>query len=156
MALQIESYDDSVSPCRREVEAPTVPQPATLQAAIDLLVAPIPISLSWLHESPCGGAFLGAKDPAIGLEIRLLRPADAEAITQAASRPAMHFFEPKSPGQQARAMVFWARNLFVHLRIQTVTETGLQEPCKHRWAFEPAYANWIRRRIGGRPVEIIA
>ena len=47
-------------------------------------------------------------------------PADAEAIAEAASRPTMRFVEPKSPQQQARAMVFRTRDLFVRQRTQTI------------------------------------
>lgn len=46
--------------------------------------------------------------------------ADAEAIAEAASRPTMRFVEPKSPRQQARAMVFRTRDLFVRQRTQTI------------------------------------
>jgi transposase len=46
--------------------------------------------------------------------------ADAEAIAEAASRPTMRFVEPKSPQQQARAMVFRTRDLFVRQRTQTI------------------------------------
>ena len=46
--------------------------------------------------------------------------ADAEAIAEAASRPTMRFVEPKSPQQQARAMVFRTRELFVRQRTQTI------------------------------------
>ncbi|GGO55400.1 Transposase [Roseovarius pacificus] len=42
--------------------------------------------------------------------------ADAEAIVEAASRPTMRFVDPKSPQQQARAMVFRTRDLFVRQR----------------------------------------
>ena len=46
--------------------------------------------------------------------------ADAEAIAEAASRPTMRFVEIKSSEQQARAMVFRTRQLFVHQRTQTI------------------------------------
>lgn len=71
---------------------------------------------------------------ALGHEIRLVPPvyvkpfvkrqkndaADAEAIAEAASRPTMRFVEPKSPRQQARAMVFRSRDLFVRQRTQLI------------------------------------
>ena len=46
--------------------------------------------------------------------------ADAEAIAEAATRPTMRFVEPKTPEQQARAMVFRTRELFVRQRTQTI------------------------------------
>lgn len=69
-----------------------------------------------------------------GHEIRLVPPAyvkpfvkrqkndvaDAEAIAEAATRPTMRFVEPKTPEQQARAMVFRTRELFVRQRTQTI------------------------------------
>jgi transposase len=45
---------------------------------------------------------------------------DTEAIAEAASRPPMRFVEPKSARQQARAMVFRTRDLFVRQRTQTI------------------------------------
>ena len=45
---------------------------------------------------------------------------DAEAIAEAASRPTMRFVEIKSSEQQARAMVFRTRQLFVRQRTQTI------------------------------------
>lgn len=71
---------------------------------------------------------------ALGHEVRLVPPAcvkpfvkrqkndaaDAEAIAEAASRPAMRFVEPKTPKQQARAMVFSTRDLFVRQRAQSI------------------------------------
>lgn len=70
----------------------------------------------------------------LGHDIRLVPPAyvkpfvkrqkndaaDAEAIAEAASRPTMRFVEPKSPQQQARAMVFRTRDLFVRQRTQNI------------------------------------
>ena len=46
--------------------------------------------------------------------------ADAEAIAEAASRPTMRFVEVKSSEQQARAMVFRTRQLFVRQRTQAI------------------------------------
>jgi len=71
---------------------------------------------------------------ALGHNVRLVPPAyvkpfvkrqkndaaDAEAIAEAASRPTMRFVEPKSPQQQARAMVFRTIELFVRQRTQTI------------------------------------
>lgn len=45
---------------------------------------------------------------------------DAEAITVAATRPTMRFVPVKSPEQQARAMVFRTRDLFVRQRTQLI------------------------------------
>lgn len=83
----------------------------------------------------CATAHFWAREiGALGHEIRLVPPAyvkpfvkrqkndaaDAEAIAEAASRPTMRFVEPKSPRQQARAMVFRTRDLFVRQRTQTI------------------------------------
>ena len=46
--------------------------------------------------------------------------ADAEAITEAAQRPTMHFVAVKSEAQQARAMLFHTRDLLVRQRTQTI------------------------------------
>ena len=46
--------------------------------------------------------------------------ADAEAITEAAQRPTMHFVAVKSEAQQAQAMLFHARDLLVRQRTQTI------------------------------------
>ena len=63
----------------------------------------------------------------LGHEVRLLPPAyvkpfvkrqkydaaDAEAIVEAAMRPSMRFVMPKAESQQASAMIFRTRDLFV-------------------------------------------
>jgi transposase len=70
----------------------------------------------------------------LGHEVRLLPPAyvkpfvkrqkndaaDAEAIAEAAVRPTMRFVAVKSEQQQARAMVFRTRDLFVRQRTQLI------------------------------------
>ena len=83
----------------------------------------------------CATAHYWAREiGALGHNVRLVPPAyvkpfvkrqkndaaDAEAIAEAASRPTMRFVEPKSPQQQARAMVFRTRDLFVRQRTQTI------------------------------------
>ena len=83
----------------------------------------------------CATAHYWAREiGALGHTVRLVPPAyvkpfvkrqkndaaDAEAIAEAASRPTMRFVEPKSPRQQARAMVFRTRDLFVRQRTQTI------------------------------------
>ncbi len=83
----------------------------------------------------CSTAHYWAREIAeFGHEIRLVPPAyvkpfvkrqkndvaDAEAIAEAATRPTMRFVEPKTPEQQARAMVFRTRELFVRQRTQTI------------------------------------
>ena len=83
----------------------------------------------------CATAHYWAREiGALGHNVRLVPPAyvkpfvkrqkndaaDAEAIAEAASRPTMRFVEPKSPQQQARAMVFRTRELFVRQRTQTI------------------------------------
>jgi transposase len=83
----------------------------------------------------CATAHYWAREiGALGHDIRLVPPAyvkpfvkrqkndaaDAEAIAEAAGRPTMRFVEPKSPRQQARAMAFRTRDLFVRQRTQTI------------------------------------
>jgi transposase len=46
--------------------------------------------------------------------------ADAEAIVEAASRPTMRFVVLKSEDQQARAMLFRSRQMFIGQRTQTI------------------------------------
>ncbi len=46
--------------------------------------------------------------------------ADAEAITEAAERPTMHFVAVKTEAQQAQAMLFHIRDLLVRQRTQTI------------------------------------
>ena len=46
--------------------------------------------------------------------------ADAEAITEAAQRPTMHFVAVKTEAQQAQAMLFHTRDLLVRQRTQTI------------------------------------
>lgn len=48
------------------------------------------------------------------------RRPDAEAIVVAAQRPEMRFVEPKSEGQQARAVLFRARERLIHQRTELV------------------------------------
>lgn len=98
----------------------------------------------------CATAHYWAREiGALGHDVKLIPPAyvkpfvkrqkndvaDAEAIAEAASRPTMRFVEPKSCRQQARAMAFRTRDLFVRQRTQTInalrahlTEHGLIAP----------------------------
>nr|WP_246299993.1 hypothetical protein [Sinorhizobium psoraleae] len=46
--------------------------------------------------------------------------ADAEAIAVAARQPEMRFVEPKTPAQQARAVLFRGRERLVHQRTELV------------------------------------
>jgi len=86
-------------------------------------------------KEACATAHFWAREiSALGHEVRLVPPAyvkpfvkrqkndaaDAEAIAEAASRPTMRFVEPKTPQQQARAMVFRTRDLFVRQRTQSI------------------------------------
>ena len=70
----------------------------------------------------------------LGHEVKLIPPqyakayvkrqkndrADAEAITEAASRPTMRFVEVKTVEQQSRAMLFRSRQMFVRQRTQSI------------------------------------
>jgi transposase len=70
----------------------------------------------------------------LGHEVRLIPPqyvkpfvkrqkndrADAEAITEAASRPTMQFVEIKTVDQQSRAMLFRSRQMLIAQRTQTI------------------------------------
>ena len=83
----------------------------------------------------CGGAHHWAREmERIGHVVRLIAPryvkpfikrqkndaADAEAIVEAALRPTMRYVEPKTGGQQARAMVFRTREQFVKQRTEAI------------------------------------
>jgi transposase len=85
----------------------------------------------------CGSAHHWAREmTALGHDVKLIAPqyvrpfvkrqkndaadADAEAIVIAAQRPEMRFVEPKSKEQQARAVLFRARERLVHQRIELV------------------------------------
>ena len=81
----------------------------------------------------CGGASFWARELVkAGHEVKLIAPqyvkpfvkrqkndsADAEAIVIAAQRPEMRFVPPKSEDQQARAVLFRARERLVHQRTE--------------------------------------
>ena len=83
----------------------------------------------------CGGAHhWGREIGALGHEVRLVPPvyvkpfvkrqkndaADAEAISEAASRPTMRFVAVKGKDQQARGMLFRVRDLLVRQRTQAI------------------------------------
>lgn len=83
----------------------------------------------------CGSASYWAREMAkFGHEVRLIPPqyvrpfvkrqkndaTDAEAIVIAAQRPEMRFTEPKTAEQQARAVLFRARERLVHQRTELV------------------------------------
>ena len=83
----------------------------------------------------CGGAHHWAREMIkFGHEVKLIAPqyvkpfvkrqkndaADAEAIVVAAQRPEMRFVEPRSEEQQARAVLFRARERLVHQRTDLV------------------------------------
>ena len=99
--------------------------------------------LSFLASQPgctvameaCASAhYWGREITSLGHEVRLVPPiyvkpfvkrhkndaADAEAITEAAQRPTMHFVAVKSEAQQAQAMLFHTRDLLVRQRTQTI------------------------------------
>jgi transposase len=83
----------------------------------------------------CGSAHYWARElAALGHEVKLIAPqyvrpfvkrqkndaADAEAIVTAARQPDMRFVEPKTVEQQARAVLFRARERIVHQRTELV------------------------------------
>jgi len=83
----------------------------------------------------CGGANYWARELLeLGHEVKLIAPqyvrpfvkrqkndaADAEAIVIAAQRPEMRFVEPKSEWQQAKAVLFRARERLVYQRTELV------------------------------------
>jgi transposase len=83
----------------------------------------------------CGTAHYWGREAAkLGHAVRLIAPvfvkpfvkrqkndaADAEAITEAASRPTMNFVAVKSEEQQAQTMLFRTRDLMVRQRTQTI------------------------------------
>ena len=83
-------------------------------------------------EACASAHYWGREITALGHEVKLVPPvyvkpfvkrhkndaADAEAITEAAQRPTMHFVEIKTEEQQARAMLFRTRDLLVRQRTQ--------------------------------------
>ena len=83
----------------------------------------------------CGSAHFWARELVkFGHAVKLIAPqyvrpfvkrqkndaADAEAIVTAAQRPEMRFVEPKTEAQQARAILFRARERIVHQRTELV------------------------------------
>ena len=83
----------------------------------------------------CGSAhYWGREIAKLGHTVKLIAPAyvkpfvkrqkndmaDAEAICEAAQRPTMRFVALKSANQQAAAVVFRTRDLFVRQRIQAI------------------------------------
>ena len=83
----------------------------------------------------CGSAHYWSREMVkLGHEVKLIAPqyvrpfvkrqkndaADAEAIVVAAQRPEMRFVMPKSENQQARAVLFRARERLVHQRTELV------------------------------------
>lgn len=83
----------------------------------------------------CGSASYWERElRKLGHEVKLIAPqyvrpfvkrqkndtADAEAIVIAAQRPEMRFVEPKTEDQQARAVLFRARERLVHQRTELV------------------------------------
>ncbi len=85
-------------------------------------------------EACASAHYWGREIAALGHEVRLVPPvyvkpfvkrhkndaADAEAITEAAQRPTMHFVAVKTEAQQAQAMLFHTRDLLVRQRTQTI------------------------------------
>ena len=128
-------------------------------------------------EACASAHYWGREALALGHEVRLVPPiyvkpfvkrskndaADAEAITEAAQRPTMHFVAVKSEAQQARAMLFHTRDLLVRQRTQTINalrghlaEYGVVAPQGRalQRACEPVKPIWIRsheNHTGPRP-----
>ena len=85
-------------------------------------------------EACASAHYWGREIAALGHEVRLVPPiyvkpfvkrhkndaADAEAITEAAQRPTMHFVAVKTEAQQAQGMLFRTRDLLVRQRTQTI------------------------------------
>ena len=85
-------------------------------------------------EACASAHYWGREIVALGHEVRLVPPiyvkpfvkrqkndaADAEAITEAAQRPTMHFVAVKTEAQQAQGMLFRTRDLLVRQRTQTI------------------------------------
>ena len=124
--------------------------------------------LSFLASQPgctvamgaCASAhYWGREIAALGHEVRLVPPiyvkpfvkrckndaADAEAITEAAQRPTMHFVAVKTEAQQAQGMLFRTRDLLVRQRTQTINalrghlaEYGVVAPQGRAWIVQLA------------------
>ena len=85
-------------------------------------------------EACASAQYWGREIVALGHEVRLVPPiyvkplvkrqkndaADAEAISEAAQRPTMHFVAIKTEAQQAPGMLFRTRDLLVRQRTQTI------------------------------------
>jgi len=85
-------------------------------------------------EACASAHYWGRETMALGHEVRLVPPiyvkpfvkrhkndaTDAEAITEAAQRPTMHFVAVKTEAQQAQGMLFRTRDLLVSQRTQTI------------------------------------
>ena len=124
----------------------------------------------------CGGAhWWGRQIVALGHEVRLVPPiyvkpfvkrskndaADAEAITEAAQRPTMHFVAVKTEAQQAQGMLFRTRDLLVRQRTQTINalrghlaEYGVDAPQGRAWIRQLAGVLEERRGLPETVVEL--
>ena len=85
-------------------------------------------------EACASGHYWGREIMTLGHEVRLVPPiyvkpfvkrqkndaADAEAISEAAQRPTMHFVAVKTEEQQAQGMLFRTRDLLVRQRTQAI------------------------------------
>lgn len=95
----------------------------------------------------------------LGHEVRLIPPiyvkpfvkrqkndaADAEAISEAASRPTMRFVAVKSEDQQARAMLFRTRDLLVRQRTQLIN--ALRGHLAEHGVVAPTGAAYLNRLV---------
>lgn len=137
-----------------------------------------PQFLSFMVEHPaavvvmeaCGGASYWARELVkAGHEVKLIAPqyvkpfvkrqkndaADAEAIVVAAQRPEMRFVPPKTEEQQARAILFRARERLVHQRTElTNALRALLYEYGHAVAQGPVHLRRIADIIGAETCDL--
>ena len=111
-------------------------------------------------EACAGAHYWGRQILALGHEVRLVPPiyvkpfvkrhkndaADAEAITEAAQRPTMHFVAVKTEAQQAQGMLFRTRDLLVRQRTQLIN--ALRGHLAEYGVVAPQGRAWIRQLAG--------
>ena len=111
-------------------------------------------------EARAGAHYWGRRIVVLGHEMKLAPPiylkpfvergkndaADAEAITEAAQRPTMHFVAVKTEAQQAQGMLFRTRDLLVRQRTQTIN--ALRGHLAEYGVVAPQGRAWIRQLAG--------